>query len=297
MGQNQLDKGQSTIDASPGAPVPQASAASLFSLENRASQDGFSVAKASHVGRVRSCNEDAYLTVECSLHDNDETVPVGLYVIADGMGGHAQGEIASSVAVRAATSSVIQNVLIPLWLNEERNSQQLPIQEALVQAVRTANAAVYRHTPEAGTTLLVALVMDHHVFLAHVGDSRAYIYSQGTLQQITRDHSLLAHMAESGQADLDDLLQAIPRNVLYRAVGQTDDLIEVDTYLQQLPAGSCLLLCTDGLWDKVPDQHIAAILREAPSPQAAVERLVDAANQNGGDDNITAVLVCRNAVR
>lgn len=255
------------------------------------------MAKASHIGRVRSCNEDAFLTVECSLHNDDETVPVGLYVIADGMGGHAQGEIASSVAVRVAASSVLQNVLIPLWLNEERNSQQLPIHEALVQAVRTASAAVYRHAPEAGTTLIVALVMDRHVFLAHVGDSRAYIYYQGRLQQITRDHSLLAHMAESGQADLDDALQLTTRNMLYRAVGQTDNPIEVDTYLQQLPAGSCLLLCTDGLWDKVSDQYIAAVLSEASDPQVALDTLIDAANQNGGDDNITAILVCRNAAK
>lgn len=294
MEQKQQAPAPSTANASPGVSLPPSGAAPTLTVEKQVPREGFTVAKASHVGRVRSRNEDAFLTVECSLHNDDETAPVGLYLIADGMGGHAQGEVASSVAVRVAAGSVLQNVLIPLWLNEERNSQQLPIHEALVQAVRTASTAVYRQVPEAGTTLIVALVMDRHVFLAHVGDSRAYIYHQGTLRQITRDHSLLAHMVESGQASLDDASQLTTRNMLYRALGQSDGPIEVDTYLQQLPHGSCLLLCTDGLWDKVSDQFIAAVLSEAADPQAALDTLIDAANQNGGDDNITAILVCRN---
>jgi protein phosphatase len=252
------------------------------------------VAKTSHIGLVRERNEDSFVTLEFALFAANQLVPVGVYIIADGMGGHQKGDAASSLAARVAANRMVQDVVTPFLASEEPSSQQLPINEALAKAVEAANAAVCQQLPEAGTTLLIAVTLGHQVYLANVGDSRAYIFDQGALRQITQDHSLVARLVELGHSTPDQALRHAHRGVLYRAIGQTE-LAEVDTYLQQLPAGGTLLLCTDGLWDKVPDKQIADILSQATSPQQALDRLVAAANQSGGDDNITAILVTHGA--
>jgi serine/threonine protein phosphatase PrpC len=185
--------------------------------------------------------------------------------------------------------NIVQDVFLPFLSSNEDNPRR-PINEALIQAVQSANLAVYQQVPEAGTTLTIALVFGQKVYMAHVGDSRAYVYSQATLRQITQDHSLVARLVELGQATPEEAQTHTHRNVLYRAIGQAGSL-EVDTYLQPFPVGSCLLLCSDGLWGMVSDDEIAEILTYAPTPQQALERMVASANQKGGDDNITAVLV------
>ena len=136
----------------------------------------------------------------------------------------------------------------------------------------------------------MALVFGHKVYVAHVGDSRAYVFNQATLRQITQDHSLVARLVELGQATPEEALTHSHRNVLYRAVGQAGSL-EVDTFLQPFPVGSGLLLCSDGLWGLVSDKEISDILTHSPTPQKALEQMVVTANRKGGDDNITAVLV------
>ena len=251
---------------------------------------GLTVAKASDIGQVRGRNEDAFLVIDSTLQNDDGLTSLGLYVIADGMGGHQKGEVASSTAVRVAACHIIQDVFVPFLSEAGQESQRHPINEALIDAVEAANLAVHTQVPEAGTTLTAALIFGYRVYLAHVGDSRAYIFSQGTLRQITQDHSLVARLVELGQATPEEALTHAHRNVLYRAIGQAGSL-EVDTYMQPFPAGSCLLLCSDGLWGTVSDQEITDILAMATSPQNALECLIAAANQNGGSDNITAILV------
>ena len=184
----------------------------------------------------------------------------------------------------------MQDVFLPFLSGQEQDGQRRPINEALIQAVQAANLAVFREVPEAGTTLTMALVIGNKAYVAHVGDSRAYIFNQATLGQITQDHSLVARLVELGQATPEEALTHTHRNVLYRAVGQAGSL-EVDTYIQPLPTGSCLLLCSDGLWGMVSDTEIADILTHTSTPQKALEKLIGAALQNGGDDNVTAVLV------
>jgi serine/threonine protein phosphatase PrpC len=251
---------------------------------------GLTVAKASDIGQVRGRNEDAFLVIDSTLQNDDGLTSLGLYVIADGMGGHQKGEVASSTAVRVAACHIIQDVFVPFLSEAGQESQRRPINEALIDAVEAANLAVHTQVPEAGTTLTAALIFGYRVYLAHVGDSRAYIFSQGTLRQITQDHSLVARLVELGQATPEEALTHAHRNVLYRAIGQAGSL-EVDTYMQPFPAGSCLLLCSDGLWGTVSDQEITDILAMATSPQNALEHLIAAANQSGGSDNITAILV------
>jgi serine/threonine protein phosphatase PrpC len=252
---------------------------------------GLTVAKISDIGQIRERNEDAYLAVDLTLQNDEGLVPLGLFVVADGMGGHQKGEIASSLAAQVSAHHIMQDVFLPFLSSNEENPRR-PINEALIQAVQAANLAVYQQVPEAGTTLTMALVFGQKVYVAHVGDTRAYSFTQATLHQITQDHSLVARLVELGQATPEEALTHSHRNVLYRAIGQAGSL-EVDTYLHPFPVSSCLLLCSDGLWGTISDEEIADILMYAPNPQQALERMVAVANQKGGDDNITAVLVFR----
>jgi serine/threonine protein phosphatase PrpC len=251
---------------------------------------GLTVAKVSDIGRVRERNEDTYLALDMTLQSDAGLFPMGLYVVADGMGGHQKGEIASSLAAQVSARHIMQDVFLPFLSDDKQNSSRRPINEALIQAVQAANSIVYQQVPEAGTTLTMALVFGHKAYVAHVGDSRAYVFNQTTLHQVTQDHSLVARLVELGQATPEEALTHTHRNVLYRAIGQAGSL-EVDTYLQPFSVGSGLLLCSDGLWGLVSDDELSDILVHARTPQDAVEQMVEAANRKGGDDNITAVLV------
>lgn len=250
------------------------------------------VGRASHIGQVRKRNEDAYFTLEATLSRNNETFPFGLFLVADGMGGHQGGELASALTSRVMVESVLREFYLP-WLTSDTEGAipQRPINEVILEAANEANLAVHRSAPpEAGTTLTCALIQGTNAYIAHVGDSRAYLIRQGRLEQITQDHSLLARLIELGQISPEEAASHPQRNVLYKAIGQGSTL-DVDFYLRSLPANSYLLLCSDGLWGFVPQDLIAAIVREAPTPQAACSQLVREANNRGGEDNITVVLV------
>lgn len=250
------------------------------------------VGRASHIGQVRKRNEDTYFTLEATLSRNNETFPFGLFLVADGMGGHQGGELASALTSRVMVESVLREFYLP-WLTSDTEDAilQRPINEVILEAANEANLAVHRSAPpEAGTTLTCALIQGTNAYIAHVGDSRAYLIRQGRLEQITQDHSLMARLIELGQVSPEEAASHPQRNVLYKAIGQGSTL-DVDFYLRSLPANSYLLLCSDGLWGFVPQDLIAAIVREAPTPQAACSQLVREANNRGGEDNITVVLV------
>jgi serine/threonine protein phosphatase PrpC len=256
------------------------------------SQEGLSflVGKASHIGKKREYNEDAFFTLECTLKQNGEMMPFGLFIIADGMGGHQAGDVASALATRVVAHSLMHQVYLPFLRDKEKDSSHRPINEALIEALSDASSAVYEAVPDAGTTLTAALIVGTHAYIGHVGDSRAYLVTERGLQQITQDHSLVARLIELGQATPEEAMTHPQRNILYRALGQGSGM-EVDTYFQLLPASSQLLLCSDGLWGAVPEREMAAIIATAPSPQIACRRLIEAAITHGGDDNITAILI------
>jgi serine/threonine protein phosphatase PrpC len=250
------------------------------------------VGHASDVGLVRSHNEDAALLIE-SVFEGDQTAEaMGLFVVADGMGGHQAGELASSLAARTVAGNLLQDIYLPYLRQAAHQADQLPLTEALQQAVETANRAVHDQVPGSGTTLTCALIMNSRAYLAHVGDSRAYLYYNAELKQVTRDHSYVDKLVELGQISAEAAAVHPQRNVLYRAVGQGDQL-EIDIYLLDLPSGSRLLLCSDGLWGMLSDSVIQAILAAAHSPQEACQELIEAANEAGGRDNITAIVVER----
>ncbi len=248
--------------------------------------------RASNVGRVRSHNEDALLTIESQFDGDEPLAPFGIYIVADGMGGHLAGEVASSLAARVVASQLMRDVYTPYILQTAPTSDQVPLTTALETAVEAANQAVHTQVPGSGTTLTCALVIDTRAYLAHVGDSRAYLYYNQHLKQVTKDHSYVDKLVELGQITLEAAAVHPQRNVLYRAVGQGEQL-EIDLHLIDLPVGARLLLCCDGLWSMLPDPVIQAILASARTPQDACTELIAAANEAGGRDNITAIIVER----
>jgi protein phosphatase len=207
------------------------------------------------------------------------------------MGGHQAGEVASSLAARAVTHYITRELYLPILVRDERDTGQPSLREVLVDAVRAANDMVADRVPGGGTTLTCALLLGPRAYIAHVGDSRAYVITEtGDLEQITHDHSLVDRLVELGQLTRDEAAVHPQKNVLYRAVGQGGTL-EVDTYVRTISGNEKLLLCSDGLWGMVGEAEIAEIVSTSPSLQEACDKLVVAANNAGGRDNITAILV------
>ncbi len=246
---------------------------------------------AQHVGRVRTHNEDVLLAFQGELAGLEAMPHFGLFVVADGMGGHALGERASGIAARTLARAVLEGVLPSLLADPQGDSDRPSLAEVMESAMSAANTAVFSGVPEGGgTTLTCALIIGEQVVLSHVGDSRAYIITPDSFEQLTRDHSLVQRLQELGQLSAAEAAVHPQRNVLYRAVGQGEGL-EVDVDSRRLPPGAVMLLCSDGLWGLVPDDRIQALIRQSANPQAACEALVAAANAAGGPDNITAVMV------
>jgi len=268
-----------------GAPAPPAPAPPAGALSPRPRLE---VGWATDVGQQRSHNEDAVLVIEVKQGGYHPSPPTGLLVLADGMGGHLAGEVASALAVRAAARHILQACLTPLS-EREHSADEPSLKEVLTEAVQKANELVVEHVPGGGTTLLCALLMGHQAYIANVGDSRAYLVSSEGCRQITRDHSLVDVMVELGQMTAEEAVHHPQRNVLYRAVGQRGPL-EVDTFFCRIPPGAVLLLCSDGLWEMVSEEEMARIVTVSSSLQEACDLLVQKANEAGGKDNISVIL-------
>jgi serine/threonine protein phosphatase PrpC len=246
---------------------------------------------ASHPGCVRERNEDSCLAFHFSLAQRGEApLPVGLFVVADGMGGHSLGEQASALACKLAAEHVIRQVCLPLLAEGSDHGARTPINEVLESSVQIAHQAVVRRLSEAGTTLTMALLLGDGVYIAHVGDSRAYLGEKSGLLPLTRDHSMAARLLEMGQATEKE--SEAQRNILYKALGRGPH-IEPDVVYHGLKQGQYLLLCCDGLWGELSDEEMAEIVNAASTPDIACQRLVTRATEKGGEDNITVVLATR----
>ena len=247
----------------------------------------FEIGLATAKGPVRDRNEDASLAAHFFLAQADQQpLPVGLFIVADGMGGHGQGEQASSLACRLAAEHVIRHVYLPALAD----GPAVPINEVLEESIDIGHRAIVRRLAGAGTTLTVALVLGDDVHIAHVGDGRAYLGQPGHLRLLTQDHSVAERLLEVGQARVEDI--ASERRVLYKALGHGPG-IRPDILHEDLEVGSYLLLCCDGLWGMLSDAEIAALVDVAPSPQVACRALVAQAIARGGEDNVTVVLAAR----
>jgi serine/threonine protein phosphatase PrpC len=251
---------------------------------------GLLVGYASDVGQIRPHNEDTLIAFNGVHLGDDASDPFGFFVVADGMGGHRAGEVASSLAARLVSHDVLSRVYLPFLLDKTPGSDMAPITEILKDAVQKANSQVYERVAGGGTTLTCALILGRRAYIAHVGDSRAYLLSKLNIQQVTQDHSYVGRLIELGELSPDEAAVHPQRHVLYRAIGQGDNL-DIDTYHQPLPAGSRLLLCSDGLSGLIPEEEIGRIIAATATPQDACERLLAAANAAGGPDNITALLI------
>lgn len=245
---------------------------------------------ASDPGTVRSLNEDcvALLSLRVAQEREQELL---LLALADGMGGHAHGEVASRVAVAAALAALASSALVPLAFPVGSvGGEGGALRDLLEEAVHRADRAVRERTPQGGTTLLLALVAGTQVYLAHVGDSRAYLIQGGEAEPLTRDHSLVGRLVELGELSPEEARTHPQRSLLYRALGQAGRL-EVDFLSRSLERGSALLLCTDGLWSLFSDVELAAQVEAAPSAQAACCSLVAEARRRGADDNVSLAVV------
>lgn len=260
-------------------------------VPDRPSPHDLQVGLASDPGRIRDHNEDASLAWQFVLaQEGQSPLSAGLFVIADGMGGHLLGEQASALAIRTAAGHVIREFCLPMLSDDGGIGNRAPINEVLETGMRMAHEAVTRRLPEAGTTMTMALVLGDGVYIAHVGDSRAYLGERGHLRPLTQDHSVAARLLEMSQASPEEVVPQ--RNILYRALGQ-GELVEPDILYHDLTQGQYLLLCCDGLWGQASDKEIAAIIDAAPTPDRACQNLVARANEKGGEDNVSVILVTR----
>jgi protein phosphatase len=247
------------------------------------------IGQASDIGNARETNEDAFFTLQALAGTNAQPVRLALLIVADGMGGHVRGEEASSIATRVTSGVILREVLLPMLSSRPAEATSRPIHDILDEAITSANEAVSQIEADTGTTLTSALIVGRSAYLAHIGDSRAYYLKRGELHQITQDHSIVNRLVELGQISADEAQTHPQRNYLYRAVGQGAEL-HSDTHLQRLAEGSHLILCTDGLWNEVTEQEIVDVVGTSASSQEAVNRLIDRANDRGGEDNITVLI-------
>ncbi len=241
------------------------------------------------VGKQRELNEDSLLAITSTLAGNSGNIPFGLYVVADGMGGHQFGEVASNAAIRTVAGYVMRK-FHPYLFNLKPEPLDESLQEIMSAAVTEAQKVIQREAPGSGTTLTAALVLGQQMTIAHVGDSRAYVvYNDGRIETVTRDHSLVKRLEELGHITAEEAVNYPHRNVLYRALGQ-GEVLEPDIFTIPFPSSGTLMMCSDGLWGVISEQDIIRNVREAQNLQRACQTLVSAANAAGGPDNISVVL-------
>lgn len=248
------------------------------------------IGSAQSVGLQRDHNEDALFTFSSVLSDGNSEELFGLFIIADGMGGHKNGEIASSISIRVVVRYVIDQ-LYRILLDVQNGTPALGTREILLGAVNEAQKAVLHHASGGGTTLTIALLLGDQLTISHVGDSRAYLVNRdGSLHKITRDHSLVQRLLDLNEITPEEAEKHPQKNILIKAVGQPEPF-QPDTFNLQIPAGAGLMLCSDGLWGVVSEKIISKTLTSFVDPIIACQKLVDEANNAGGPDNISVIIV------
>ena len=250
----------------------------------------FQIGVGSSVGMQRDHNEDALFAMSTILVSNRVGIPVGLFIVADGMGGHVHGELASELAIQAMVSSVLPEITPPT-LGLVPGMQDVQLQEIMSKGVQSAHKSIQDNASGGGSTLTGLLVLGKTVTIAHIGDSRAYHFNgENTPRVLTTDHSLVKRLEDLGQITADEAAIHPQRNVLYRALGQVEQ-VDADIVSTALPSSGNLVVCSDGLWGLVSDQEIARIISSTADPQQAGQSLLKAANAAGGPDNISVIII------
>ncbi|MBI5054861.1 MAG: Stp1/IreP family PP2C-type Ser/Thr phosphatase [Chloroflexi bacterium] len=248
-------------------------------------------ASITHPGQVRQSNEDSIFSF---VRPPEQGNPLGLLIVADGMGGHLAGEVASRLAIET-----IQKEMQPLFAVSSDGAATKPLtmlEEHLRTAIEKANAIIHQyslqHPDEAanlGSTVTCAVVRGEAVVVANVGDSRVYHLHQNELTQITEDHSYVARLIKEGQLEPEAIYTHPHRSVIIRALGHEPG-VEVDVWTLEFGIGDRLLLCSDGLWEMVRDDQIKQRLTNSPQLQTAAQTLINDANNCGGVDNVSVIV-------
>lgn len=264
----------------------------------RAANVNWQTGRLSDLGRQRQINEDSLLTVELARVHDSASRPLALFAVADGMGGHEGGEVASALAATTLARHLANAVLMPAV--NQITLPELPYTELLKKACIEAGQAVHaeakrRHT-DMGTTLVAALLVGSEVIVANIGDSRAYWLNQKEIEQISVDHTLVERLVAEGTLTREQARNHPNGNLIYRSLGERP-IVEVDLFRRQLEPGDWLLLCSDGLSGLVEDHNIHKVITTSRNPQDACETLIKQANQAGGHDNITAIVVRLEAIQ
>ncbi|MCI0712162.1 MAG: protein phosphatase 2C domain-containing protein [Chloroflexi bacterium] len=245
------------------------------------------------IGQLRASNQDALFVFSASAISSDPKPYFGLFIVADGAGGYDDGEKASGLATKIISQHILTDIYTPLLKDKfEFDSGAEPLTDVLTRALQEANRQVRNQVPGAGTTVTAVAMIGYMAYIAHVGDSRAYIISSGDIEQITRDHSLVQRLLDLGQLTPEEAaVHPHTANVLYRAIGQ-DETLDADMITHKLLPGSYLLICSDGLWNHVDKNEILSIvLNNGTNTSQTAQTLVDLANERGGSDNISVILV------
>lgn len=265
------------------------------------------------VGLIRELNEDSVLSLNLTQYFESVQTQIGLYIVSDGMGGEAAGEVASRVTVRAVAEWVTEKLISASLRSTHEEKIAAPTQtgglklavadghdmattEMLKMAVANANREVMAYArahPDdrgLGATVTVAMIVGEVLTIAHVGDSRCYLLSGDRFEQLTEDHSLVQKMVNTGNLSRADARIHPYRNVIYRSIG-ADEHIEIDVLRRKLSSGDVIMLCSDGLNGMISDDQIRDILLVNPDPNLAAKELVVAANAAGGEDNTSVIVV------
>ena len=254
------------------------------------SQTNFRSTSCQSTGRIRTHNEDTLFTFYSLLDGVDSPLSLGIFMIADGMGGHQSGEVASRLAVKGASQYLIDKIYGDYFYKgksfSDRNLKQL-----LKESVEEAQAMIQQQVPGGGTTLTFVLALGDRLFSAHVGDSRLYLLDlAGKMKIRTKDHTLVKRLIDLGEISEKEATSHPNKNVLYRALGQ-EEPFEPDIDQFAMKKGERLLLCSDGLWGVVDEKQMLDIINNSANMDEMVCKLVDAANDAGGPDNISVVMV------
>jgi PPM family protein phosphatase len=256
-------------------------------------------------GRKREGNEDQFVnaTLMRALWIEQSSVPQSpvhyaddrghLFIVADGMGGAAAGEKASALAVGAVEEFLLNALGWVLALDGSPDANVLRDFKAALRSADARVCAAVTANPVLrgmGTTLTMAYSVDADLFVAHVGDSRCYLLREGALHRLTRDHTLVQQMVETGLITADKAAESDFRHVITNVVGGPGPGIKVEVHRMRLQAGDAVILCTDGLTGMLTDERITAVLQACPSPQQACEQLTLQANEEGGTDNVTVIV-------
>lgn len=255
----------------------------------------------SDAGDVRRSepNEDSVLVLQLQRVHESDSQPAGVFIVADGMGGHDYGQVASRMAVNLIAERMTRE-LLGAPLQKERDGEVLhpsnedDLANLLRNTIEEANLSLcqknQRDKTDMGSTLTGFMIVGEHTYIVNVGDSRTYMVRGGQIYKLTTDHSLVGQLVAGGLIEPDDVYTHPQRSQIFRSLGDKPN-VQIDIFKQQLLPDDILISCSDGLWEMIRDPQIESILKSAKDPQSACTQLIEMANANGGEDNVSAVIV------